>query len=91
MSRPRIPRRVRFRPRVTYFKPRGVPLRSIEEVQLRADELEALKLYHVDNLDQTASALEMGISQPTFARLINQATKKLVSAILRGRAVSFES
>lgn len=90
MSRPKIPRCVRFNPDVVYFKPQGIPLRLLEEVVLRADELEALKLYNVDGLEQTKAAQEMKISQPTFARILAGADKKIAEAIIKGKAIRIE-
>lgn len=88
--RPKIRRCLRFQPNVYYFKPQGIPLRHLEEVVLLPDELEALKLYEVDGLDQTAAAHKMNISQPTFARLLGTATKKVAEAIINGKAVRIE-
>ncbi len=87
MPRPKIPRSVRFQPNSYYFKPRGIPMRELEEVVLEVDELEALKLYEVDGLDQTQSAVTMGISQPTFARILDSASKKVALAIIKGHAI----
>jgi predicted DNA-binding protein (UPF0251 family) len=90
MPRPRIPRRLRFDPAVLYFKPRGIPLTDLEEVVLRYDEVEALKLHDVDNLGQIKAAQRMKISQPTFARTLNMAYKKIADAIISGKAIKIE-
>jgi predicted DNA-binding protein (UPF0251 family) len=90
MPRHKIPRCVYFDPGVVYFKPQGVPLRFLEEVVLEPDELEALKLYEVDGLDQTASADKMKISQPTFARILDSAHKKIADALIKGKAIRVE-
>jgi uncharacterized protein len=87
MPRPKIYRCTRFKPNVYYFKPRGIPLRQLEEVVLMQDELEALKLHDVDGLDQMSAAKYMGISQPTFGRILNQAYKKIAQAIIKGMAI----
>lgn len=87
MSRPKVRRRLNFNPNVYYFKPRGVPMRELKNVEILPDELEAIKLYLVDGLDQTESAKKMDVSQPTFARIINSATKKLGEAIIKGKAI----
>ena len=87
MTRPKIPRRLRFDPNVFYFKPRGIPLHQLEEVELLPDEIEALKLHDVDNLNQIKSAQKMNISQPTFARILNKAYKKIADAIINGKAI----
>jgi uncharacterized protein len=48
----------------------------LEEVVLEADELEAIKLHDVDGLDHVEAAGKMGVSQPTFGRILNGAYKK---------------
>ena len=62
-------------------------MRMLEEVVLGADELEALKLRDVDNLEQVEAAKKMKISQPTFARILDSAYKKIVHAIVKGKAI----
>ena len=81
---------MRFKPNVYYFKPRGIPLRELEEVILLPDELEALKLYEVDGLEQIEASKKMKISQPTFARLLGSANKKVAQAIIQGKAIRIE-
>ncbi len=90
MPRRKIPRCVRFKPNVYYFKPQGIPLRFLEEIVLFPDELEALKLYEVDGLAQTVAAKKMKISQPTFARILESANKKIAQAIIAGKAIRIE-
>jgi len=91
MPRPKIKRQCRFHPCVYYFKPRGIPLRNLEEVVLKKDEIEALKLHDVDNLEHTKAAKKMGISQPTFGRVLNTAYKKMAGALIKGKAIRIES
>ena len=91
MPRHKIPRCVRFNPDVYYFKPQGIPLRLLEEVVLKADELEALKLYDVDGFEQTKAAEKMKISQPTFARILDSAYKKIADALVKGKAIRIEA
>lgn len=83
----RKPRRIRFRPNVYYFKPQGIPMRSLDEIVLFPDELEAIKLSGVDGLDQNQAAIKMNISQPTFGRILNRAYRKLALAITHGKAI----
>jgi predicted DNA-binding protein (UPF0251 family) len=91
MPRPKIQRRLGFDPSVYYFKPQGIPLRFLEEVVLLADELEALKLYEIDNLAQIEAAQKMNISQPTFARILDRANKKVAEAVVQGKAIRIEA
>ena len=91
MSRPKKPRHLGFGPSVYYFKPRGVPLSSLEEVILARDEVEALKLHDVDGFDHKQAATNMEISQPTFGRILNKAYKKIAKAIIEGNAIRIET
>lgn len=90
MSRPFKCRRVAFIPEVTYFKPAGIPLRSLEEVQLSLEEAEALRLKDLEGLEQGQSAEKMNISRPTFQRVLASARKKTADALLTGKAIRIE-
>lgn len=90
MSRPRRHRRVRFDPAVTYFKPRGVPLRELDEINLTIEELEAIRLKDHEKLDQSKASQKMNISQPTFHRLLLEARKKIADALTGGKAIRIE-
>lgn len=78
---------MRFQPDVFYFKPQGIPLRVLQEVELERDELEALKLHDVDGLEQTEAARLMKISQSTFARILDNVYKKIARALTNGWAI----
>jgi len=59
-------------------------MRNLKEVVLETDELEALKLHEVDGLPQKTSAKKMGISQPTFHRILASAYQKSATALVKG-------
>lgn len=90
MPRPFAPRRVEHEPEVTYFKPSGVPLRDLEEVELTIDELEALRLANLEKLSQQEAAARMGVHQSTFHRTILRAREKLTEALVNGKAIRIE-
>lgn len=90
MPRPKRLRFLEFKPGVYYFKPRGIPLRFLEEVTLLSDEIEAIKLHDVDRMEQTEAAEKMKVSQPTFARILDRAYKKIADAIISGKAIRIE-
>lgn len=73
-----------------YFKPRGIPLRMLEEIVLNADEFEAIRLHDYLNLNQIDAASSMQISQPTFARILDRAYKKIAKAFVEGKAVKIQ-
>jgi predicted DNA-binding protein (UPF0251 family) len=81
---------VEFLPSVTYFKPAGVPLAQLEEVRLTVDELEALRLKDVEDLDQHACAARMNLAQSTFQRILSTARAKLARALVEGKALRIE-
>lgn len=90
MRRKRCHRRIEFNPEVLYFKPVGVSLRELEEVTLRKDELEAIRLKDFEGLDQEKSAERMEISQPTLHRTLVSARKKIAEALINGKAIKIE-
>ena len=90
MPRPKKQRRLRFQANVHYFKPRGIPLSELEEVNLLPDELEALKLHEIDKLGHIEAAKQMTVSQPTFGRILNKAYAKLSQAVVLGKAIRIE-
>jgi len=87
MPRPRLCRRVRFNPKVTYFKPQGVPMRFLEIVNLTKEEIEALRLKNIKNLDQVECARLMHTSQSTYQRILSSAYKKITEALIKGKAI----
>lgn len=90
MPRPTCPRKVGFTPSTTYFKPAGTPMGVLDEVLLGNDELEAIRLKNLVGLSQEEAASQMGVSQPTFHRLLVSAHQKLTDAVVNGKALRIE-
>jgi predicted DNA-binding protein (UPF0251 family) len=84
MTRPKLPRNIKGEPCCCCFKAQNN--KKLEEI-LAKDELEALKLYEVDNLDQIRAAKKMGVSQPTFGRILKNAHKKVSLALVKGKTI----
>ena len=72
---------------MTYFKPRGVPLKFLEMVELTVEEAEALRLRNIKDLDQIDCAKQMNTSQSTFQRILSSAYKKITEAVIEGKAI----
>jgi predicted DNA-binding protein (UPF0251 family) len=87
MARPHKERRVEQLPPVTHFKPPGVPLKELEEMILTIEEMEAIRLFDLEELDQGAAAAQMEVSRPTFHRIVTRAHKKIATALWRGMAL----
>lgn len=86
-GRPRKRRRIGYDYQNHFFKPQGIPLHQLEIIELSLDELEALRLKNLRNLDQTQAAAKMQISQSTFQRLLNSAYQKISQALVHGQAI----
>ena len=59
----------------------------LEEVALSLDELEALRLADLEGLYQDEAAERMGVSRPTFARIVETSRRKVAEALVHGRAL----
>ena len=90
MGRRRLRRKVSFTPLVTYFKPAGIPLADLQEVQLLIEEAEAIRLKGIEGLEQEECAHKMNISRSTFSRILDSARQKIADALLNGKAIRIE-
>lgn len=88
--RPRICRRVKVIPGVTYFKPAGIRRAELEEIVLTLDEYEAIRLVDLEGTEQISAGKQMKISQPTLSRLLKSARKKISEAIVKGKAIKIQ-
>lgn len=91
MPRPKKMRCVEIEPEVVFFKPRSIPLRMLELVQLGMDEVEALRLSDFEGLSQESAAEKMAVSRATFGRIVASARYKVADALIHGKAISIES
>jgi uncharacterized protein len=90
MPRPCCPRHIDVHPCAAYFKPAGIPARLLEEIVLTLDELEALRLADFEGLYQEEAAARMKISRPTFSRVVEQARRKVATALIQGKALRMD-
>ena len=90
MGRPRCLREVEGTPDVDYFKPRGIPLTELTVNSLKLEELEAIRLVDYMGLEQMDAAAKMKISRRTLARELMSARKKIVEALILGKAIEIK-
>ncbi len=88
--RPRFRRRLGIQFNDTYFKPRGIPLRELNEVNITDEELETLRLRYMEHIDQEQAAKMMGISQSQYQRDITSVMGKITEALINGYAISIK-
>ena len=90
MPRPFRFRRVCCRPDSNYFKPRGIPIAMLEEVNLTMDELEAVRLADLEGMYQEKAAKKMNISRQTFGNIIAAAHKKIADCLVNSKALKIK-
>lgn len=59
-------------------------------IVLRLEEFEAVRLKDLEGLEQAECADVMGLSRPTFQRILQSARTNLAKALVEGRAISIE-
>ena len=91
MVRPKRRRWIEGNPKTEYFKPVGIPLKTLKVVEITLDELEAMRLTSVEGMGQIEAAEKMKVSQTTIHRLILSFEKKITSALLNGSAIMINS
>lgn len=87
MPRPCCPRRVAASAACARFEPAGARGAAVEALTLGLDELESLRLADLGGLHHEAAAREMGVSRPTFGRIVEAARRKVAQALVEGRAL----
>jgi len=85
-GRPRKYRIVKKEPKILRFSPRGKPGRP-DEIEIKMEEFEALRLADYLSLRQADSAKSMHVSQPTFSRILRKARKALSEAFIDGKII----
>ncbi len=88
--RPRNCRHIHHAPCARFFKPIDAPLRELETLFLKEEELEALLLADVKDMEQEEAARMMNVSRPTFSRILASARRTIASALTQGAAIRIE-
>jgi predicted DNA-binding protein (UPF0251 family) len=87
MPRTKKERCIECRPECTLFKPLGKTIKSGEVITLELDEYEAIRLADIEGLKMEEAAQKMGISAPTFYRILSGAHKKVADALINVKAI----
>ncbi|AND83668.1 DUF134 domain-containing protein [Clostridium tyrobutyricum] len=88
MPRPVKYRKIERLPRYTYFVPVGRRKCEIEDIIIKVEELEAVRLKDIEKLNQEECAKKMQVSRQTFQNIIDSARKKIATAIVEGKAIN---
>lgn len=62
-------------------------MRDLEFVELSHEEMEAMRLKNIEELDQNEAAKKMQTSQSTFQRILSSAYKKIAQGLVEGKAI----
>ncbi len=87
MPRPRIFRRISGNPEIRCFRPETEDINALKPIEITIDEFEAIRLRDYHDVQQKKSAEIMGISQPTFHRILSSARKKISKALVEGNSI----
>ncbi len=69
------------------FKPCGKRVEELQSIVLYDDELEALRLSDFESMYQQDAADAMQISRTTFSRVVAEARRKVVDALLHQKII----
>ena len=90
MPRPEKNRRILQPPKMTGFKPFGIPRCKLEIVKLSYEEYETIRLLNYEMLQQKEAAILMNVSRPTLTRIYNRALKTIAKAFVEGKAIEID-
>lgn len=65
-------------------------MRNLTEVILSLDEVEAIRLSDLDDLDQEEAAQKMKISRITYLRILHSAHQKIANSLIYGKAIKMK-
>ncbi len=89
MSRPKKARTCEGEFFSQIYKPKGISLKKLDQVQLHRDELETLRLCDGEGYTQEEAGEQMGVSRGTIQRILTVARRKTAKALCEGYAIIF--
>ena len=90
MARPHCCRRISREPASPRFGPPGRAAHGRGGIVLALDEFEAIRLADFEGLYQEEGATRMGVSRPTFGRILASARRKVARALVAGEGLRIE-
>lgn len=70
-----------------FFKPNWIPLENLEIKEVSIDEIEAIRLTHIEWLNMIEWWEKMWVSNATFNRILNSWISKIADAIINSKAI----
>jgi len=77
-------------PKVKKFIPADLPMTELETVNLKIEELEAMRLVDLEGLEQEDAANKMGVSRKTLWKDLKSARKTTTDALINGKIIEVQ-
>jgi predicted DNA-binding protein (UPF0251 family) len=90
LARPTKWRRIERVPAVSFFIPSEKETGSMPENILKLEELEATRLKDLEGLEQSECAANMGVSRPTFQRILLAAREKIADSLVNAKTIRIQ-
>lgn len=90
MARPTKWRKIENIPAIPYFIPSETDSTELPVNILKLEELEAIRLKDLEGLEQGECAEKMGVSRPTFQRILLSAREKVADSLVNGKIIHVE-
>lgn len=87
MPRKKRHRRILSPPRFSGYKPLGLAFENRGYIELLYEEYEAIKLADYDGMKHEEASELMGVSRATFARIYEEARKKISKALVEAKEI----
>lgn len=88
--RPKKKRMIECVPGERCFRPCCKKGKRLEGVIVTLDEFEAVRLADLQGMRQEDAAKRLGVSRPTFSRIVEAGRKKIADAIVNIKAIKIE-
>jgi len=62
-------------------------MNSLEVLEIKVEEMEAMRLVDLEGIDLTESSRRMGVSRRTLTRDLKEGRRKITEALVRSKAV----
>ena len=90
MARPTKWRKIENIPTISYFVPSDKYVAEVPKNILKLEELEALRLKDLEELEQEECADKMEVSRPTFQRILLSAREKVADSLVNEKIIHIE-
>lgn len=74
-------------PKAERFIPVDLPMTELEKVNVKIEELEAMRLVDFEGLEHEEAANRMGVSRKTLWKDLKSARKTVIDALMNGKII----